>query len=69
MSENGKSFTRRQEPLSREAKVYDYRHEPSELMGALLSVFMRPDIRPPAPRELATLAPKRILHIGTSPGK
>lgn len=63
MSENGKDlFTRRQEPLSREAKVYDYRHEPSELLGALLSVFMRPDIRPPAPRELATLAPKRIVY-------
>ncbi len=63
MSENGKDlFTRGQEPLSREAKAYDYRHEPAELLGALLSVFMRPDIKPPAPRELAKLAPKRIVY-------
>ena len=63
MSENGKDlFTRGQEPLSREAKTYDYRHEPAELLGALLSVFMRPDIKPPAPRELAKLAPKRIVY-------
>ena len=63
MSENGKElFTRGQEPLSREAKTYDYRHEPAELLGALLSVFMRPDIKPPAPRELAKLAPKRIVY-------
>ena len=65
MSENGKDlFTRGQEPLSREAKTYDYRHEPAELLGALLSVFMRPDIKPPAPRELAKLAPKRIVYGG-----
>lgn len=63
MSENGKDlFTRGQEPLSREAKAYDYRHEPAELLGAVLSVFMRPDIKPPAPRELAKLAPKRIVY-------
>ena len=63
MSENGKDlFTRGQEPLSREAKAYDYRHEPAELLGALLSVFMRPDIKPPSPRELAKLAPKRIVY-------
>ena len=63
MSENGKDlFTRGQEPLSREAKTYDYRHESAELLGALLSVFMRPDIKPPAPRELAKLAPKRIVY-------
>lgn len=63
MSENGKDlFTRGQEPLSREAKTYDYRHEPAELLGALLSVFMRPDIKPSAPRELAKLAPKRIVY-------
>ena len=35
MSENGKDlFTRAQEPLSPAAKVYDYRHEPSELLCA-----------------------------------
>ncbi len=63
MSENGKDlFTRRQEPLSREAKVYDYRHDPVELLGALCDVFMRPEAKPPAPRELARLAPKRIVY-------
>ncbi len=63
MSENGKDlFTRRQEPLSPAAKVYDYRHEPAELLAALLGVFLRPDIRPPAPQELSRLAPKRIVY-------
>lgn len=63
MSENGKDlFTRAQEPLSPAAKVYDYRHEPSELLGALYQVFMRPDVKAPAPRELAQLAPKRIVY-------
>ena len=63
MSENGKDlFTRPQEPLSPAAKVYDYRHEPAELLEALCSVFMRPDIKPPAPKELAKLAPKRIVY-------
>ena len=63
MSENGKGlFTRAQEPLSPAAKVYDYRHEPSELLGALYQVFMRPDVKAPAPRELAQLAPKRIVY-------
>lgn len=63
MSENGKDlFTRGQEPLSPAAKVYDYRHEPGELLGALFSVFMRDDVKLPAPRELAQLAPKRIVY-------
>ena len=63
MSENGKDlFTRRQEPLHPAAKVYDYRHEPAELLGALCSVFMRPDVKPPAAQELVRLAPKRIVY-------
>ena len=63
MSENGKDlFTRAQETLSPAARVYDYRHEPAELLAALCSVFMRPDVKPPAPRELARLAPKRIVY-------
>lgn len=63
MSENGKDlFTRQQEPLSPAAKVYDYRHDPAELLGALCSVYMRPDIKPPAPQELRALAPKRIVY-------
>ena len=63
MSENGKDlFTRRQEPLSPAAKVYDYGHDAAELLGALCSVYMRPDIRPQAPQELARLAPKRIVY-------
>ena len=63
MSGNGAGlFTRSQEPLSREAKAYDYRHDPAELLSALLDVFLRPDIRPPAPQEMARLAPKRIVY-------
>ncbi len=63
MSENGKDlFTRRQEPLSPAAKVYDYRHEPAELLGALCQVFMRPEAKPPAVQELVKLAPKRIVY-------
>ena len=63
MSENGRGlFTRQPEPLTPAAKAYDYRHEPAELLSALCSVFMRPDIKPPAPQELARLAPKRIVY-------
>ena len=63
MSENGRGlFTRGQEPPAPAAKAYDYRHEPSELLGALYAVFSRPDIKPPAPQELARLAPKRIVY-------
>ena len=64
MSESGKDlFTRRQEPLSREAKAYDYRHDPAELLGALCEAYMRPEVKPPAARELtARLAPKRIIY-------
>ena len=48
MSESGKDlFTRRQEPLSREAKAYDYRHDPAELLGALCEAYMRPEVKPP----------------------
>ena len=63
MSEHGKElFTRAQEPLSPAAKAYDYRHEPAELLAALCSVYMRPDARAPAGRELTELAPRRIVY-------
>ena len=63
MSENGKDlFTRSQEPLSPAAKTYDYRHDPAELLGALFTVFTREDAKLPAPRELARLAPGRIVY-------
>lgn len=63
MTENGRDlFTRAQEPLSPAAKVYDYHHDPAELMSALLSVFMRPDARTAAPQEFTRLAPKHIVY-------
>lgn len=55
-------FTRAQEPLPREARIYDYRHEPAELMSALLAAFSREDMKPPAAKELVKLAPKRIVY-------
>ena len=63
MSERGRDlFTRAQEPLPREARIYDYRHEPAELMSALLAAFSREDMKPPAAKELVKLAPKRIVY-------
>lgn len=55
-------WTRPQEPVSPAAKVYDYRHEGSDLLRALYTVFSRSDAKLPGPPEMRALAPKRIVY-------
>lgn len=55
-------WTRPQEPVSRAARVYDYRHEGADLLRALYSVFSRSEAKLPGPPELAALAPRRIVY-------
>ena len=55
-------WTRPQEPVSRAAKVYDYRHEGADLLRALYAVFSRSEAKLPGPPELNALAPKRIVY-------
>lgn len=55
-------WTRPQEPVSPTAKVYDYRHEGSDLLRALYNVFSRSDAKLPGPPEMRALAPKRIVY-------
>ena len=55
-------WTRPQEPVSRAAKVYDYRLEGADLLRALYAVFSRSEAKLPGPPELAALAPKRIVY-------
>lgn len=55
-------WTRPQEPVSRAAKVYDYRHEGTDLLRALYAVFSRSEAKLPGPPELNALAPKRIVY-------
>ena len=55
-------FTRGQEPLPKEAREYGYRHEPAELLGALLAVFSRTDARLPGPPAIEGIAPRRIVY-------
>ncbi len=55
-------WTRPQEPVAPAAKVYDYRHEGSDLLRALYNVFSRSDAKLPGPPELRALAPKRIVY-------
>ena len=45
-------WTRPQEPVSRAAKVYDYRHEGADLLRALYAVFSRSEAKLPGPPEL-----------------
>ena len=55
-------FTRGQEMLPKEAREYGYRHEPAELLGALLAVFSRTDARLPGPPAMEGIAPRRIVY-------
>lgn len=56
-------FTRGQEPVSAGARVYDYRHEPGELLKAVYDVFSRGGAaKIPGPPELYRLAPRRIVY-------
>ncbi len=55
-------YTRPQEPLRPAAKIYDYRHDPADLLRCLFSVFSRAGTKPPGPPEIRSLAPKRIVY-------
>ncbi len=54
-------FTRRQEQLPRETRVYDYRHEAADLLDSLMAVFSRGSKVPPPP-DMVAIAPKRIVY-------
>ncbi len=55
-------YTRQQEPIAASAKVYDYKHEPADLLRALYSAFTRGDVKLPGPPEMRALAPRRIVY-------
>lgn len=62
-SEQGlKLITKPPEPRKPAAVVYDYRHEPADLLKALLSAFSRGDTKLPGPPELRAIAPRRIVY-------
>jgi segregation and condensation protein A len=62
-TENGlRMYTRTQEQSAPKTRVYDYRHDATDLFRALYSIFSRTDARVPAPPELNYLAPKRIIY-------
>ncbi|MEG1632547.1 MAG: segregation/condensation protein A [Oscillospiraceae bacterium] len=54
--------TRAQEPLPAQTRVYDYRHEPEDLLASLYSVFSRGGAKTPGPPELRSIAPPRIVY-------
>lgn len=60
-AENGfRLLTRGRETLPR--GEYEYRHSPQELLGALLKVFSREDVKMPGIPELRALAPRPIVY-------
>lgn len=54
-------FSKQPEPLPKKAAEYEYRHEPVELMKALLTVFSR-GVKTPEDDLLSPSIPKRIVY-------
>ena len=50
------------EPLPSSAMEYQYRHEPEDLLAALLRVFSSGESSPPDIREILTAMPSRIVY-------
>lgn len=55
-------FVRPQENIPRQADAYDCRHDPVDLFRALFSAFSRAGVRAPAPPEIRSLVPQRIVY-------
>ena len=55
-------FTKLPEPLPSTARVYEYRHEPAELLQALYRVFSRGAKTPEAEYAIGAALPKRIVY-------
>ena len=55
-------FAKLPEPLPRKGRVYEYRHEPVDLLKALRNVFSR-GVHPPEEEErLSAAIPRRIVY-------
>lgn len=54
-------FSKLPEPLQKNAKEYEYRHEPVDLLKALASVYMRGG-KTPELESFSTAVPKRIVY-------
>jgi len=54
--------TKPPEPISAAATVYDYRHEPTDLLESLYSVFSRSGAKAPGPPDMRYIAPSRIVY-------